>query len=163
MTTTSVHQGPCASIHSEASPGLVWLKSFLPIIDSLNVHDHKDLGKYLDASATFTINNGDPVAAEKIVSMLAMRSTGLSKFGHEVHTAWDVAGDDGGRTVFYESTSTTVFKADEAAQEISVKEFNVIELVKGGDGGLKATALRTYMDPSPVSARAAALKAKKET
>ncbi|KAH8885555.1 hypothetical protein GQ53DRAFT_751245 [Thozetella sp. PMI_491] len=85
----------------------------------------------------------------------------VSKFLHDVHTVWDVGKEDGKRTILYESTSTTVFKDDEEGQEIKVKEFNIIELATGDKGTLTAVELRTYMDPSPVSARAQTVMSKK--
>jgi hypothetical protein len=161
MATASIHKGSYQSIPSDASPGLIWLKSFLPILDSLNSQDHTALHEYLGPTATFAINNGEPKLAEQVLPMLAMRSTMVSKFLHDVHTVWDVGKEDGRRTVLYESTSTTVFKNDEEGQEIKVKEFNIIELEKGDNDALAAVELRTYMDPSPVSARAQTVMAKK--
>ena len=161
MATAAIHQGSFQSIPSSGSPGLAWLKTFLPILDSLEPEDTKLLPGYLAPSATFTINNSAPQCAEQVLPLLAMRSNGLSRFWHDVHTAWDISkGDVGGRTVMYEATSTTVFKADPEAQEVQVKEFNVVELVRGEDGKLRALELRSYMDPAPVSARAQTIMAK---
>lgn len=161
MATTSIHQGSYQSISSDASPGLVWLKSFMPTIDSLNGGDYTALQQYLGPRATFITNNSEPKLAEQVLPMLAMRSTMVSKFLHDVHTVWDIGKEDGKRTVLYESTSTTVFKDDEEGQEILVREFNIIELATNDQGVLTAVELRTYMDPSPVSSRAQTVMARK--
>ncbi|RFU24204.1 hypothetical protein B7463_g12133, partial [Scytalidium lignicola] len=52
--------------------------------------------------------------------------------------AWNIAKEDGGRTVIYESTSFTVVKDDEEGVEVKVKEFSIAELVKEADDTLKA-------------------------
>lgn len=150
MASTTIHQGSYQSIPVDASPGLLFLKAFLPILDSLNAEDVATLSDYLTAEATFTINNGTPVQSEHVLPMLSMRSQKLSKFGHDLHIAWDIAKADGNRTLLYESTSSTVFKEDAESVEAKVKEFNIVELVSV-DAGFRARDLRTYMDASPVS------------
>ncbi|KAK0639900.1 hypothetical protein B0T16DRAFT_249358 [Cercophora newfieldiana] len=154
MVTATIHRGPYLAIQKDASPGLVFLRQFLTASDSLSTDDHKVLCNQLHPDATFTINNNPAITLDQLLPMLAMRSTKVSKFGHDVHTAWDIAEDDGGRTLMYESTSFTVFKGDPESVEARVNEFGVIELSRCSGGELKATKLRTYMDPAPVSARA---------
>lgn len=157
MAETHTHHGSIDTIPSDASLGLLFLKSFLPIIDSLNF-DGEALSKLLTPDATFNINHHAPMATEIVLSVLSNRSTMVAKFGHELDTVWDIAKEDGTRTVLYQSTSTTVFKDD--SEELKVKEFNVIELVSTEDG-LKAWQLRTYMDASPIENRAKAIREQK--
>lgn len=154
MVTVTIHRGPYPAIQNDSSPGLRFLRLFLTASDSLSKDDHNLLPNYLHPDATFTINNNPAVKPDQMLPMLAMRSTKVSKFGHDVHTSWDIAEDDGGRTVMYESTSFTVFKEDPQSAEVRVNEFSIIELSKCDGGELKAIKLRTYMDPAPVSERA---------
>ena len=154
MVTVTIHRGPYLAIHNDSSPGLCFLRLFLTASDSLSKHDHNLLSDCLHPDAAFTTNNSPAVKPDQILPMLAMRSTKVSKFGHDVHIAWDIAEDDGRRTVMYESTSFTVFKDDPQSVEVRVNEFSIIELSKCDGGELKAIKLRTYMDPGPVLERA---------
>ncbi|KGQ10480.1 hypothetical protein BBAD15_g4174 [Beauveria bassiana D1-5] len=94
--------------------------------------------------------------------MLPKRAERLARFRHDVRMAWDVAprGDGAARrTVMYESTSVSVFKADPEAVEVRVAEFNVVELVlvtdpETGEASLKALQLRAFLDGGPVTSRA---------
>jgi hypothetical protein len=168
MPSTTIHQGSYQSIDPSSSPGLAFLRRFLTASDSLNQPDHTPLlSHHLHPDATFTINNNPPLPASQILPMLAMRSTKVSRFGHDVHTAWDIAKDevDGGkgRTLMFQSTSFTVFAEDAEGVEVRVEEFSVIELEErqeGEGGGLRATEVKTYMDPAPVEARARAVMGK---
>jgi hypothetical protein len=64
--------------------------------------------------------------------------------------AWDIAKDDGTRTLMYESTNVVAFKEDAAGVEASVREFSIVELVRGPNG-LVAKEQRSFMDPSPTA------------
>ena len=152
--TVTIHRGLYLAIPNDSSPGLVFLQRFLTALDSLSTDDHKVISNLLHHNAAFTINNDPPIKPDQMLPMLAMRSTKVSKFGHDVHTAWDIAEDDGGRTVMYESTSFTVLKDDPQSAEVRVNEFSIIELSKCDSGELHAIKIRAYMDPAPVSARA---------
>jgi len=154
MVTVTIHRGPYLAIQNDSSAGLVFLRQFLTASDSLSTDDHKVLSDRLHPDATVTINNSPAVKPNQMLPMLAMRSTKVSKFGHDVHTAWDIAEENGARTVMYESTSFTVFKDDPDSAKVSVNEFGIIELSECDGGELKAVKLRTYMDPAPVAARA---------
>jgi hypothetical protein len=168
MAQTHIHHGSYQQIPPTASPGLLFLHSFLPVLDALEPSgsSSQSLSNFLAPGATFAINSGAAVTAEQVLPMLEMRGKMLARFGHDVHTAWDIAHPDNNgegetRTVMYESTSFTVFKNDPERAEALVKEFNVIELAAEG-GEWKATALRTYMDSSPVTQRAQALRGPKK-
>ncbi|EON98209.1 hypothetical protein UCRPA7_6264 [Phaeoacremonium minimum UCRPA7] len=162
MAQTTIHHGPSTSIPSGASPGLQFLKGFLAVLDSLDPDQVQTLTNFLTPDAAFAINGGAPVPTEQVLSMLTMRGQKLARFGHEVHVAWDIESGAGSRTVMYESTSVTVFKDDPAAAEIRVREFNIVELVGGGQDGAswKAKELRTFMDASAVYKHAQSLQAK---
>lgn len=177
MTEASIHRGPYTAIPPTASPGLLFLRDLLPALDSLGPFDAKpsehgaaaadqplpppDLRQYLAPGATFIMNGGPPIQAVDVLQMLPKRSERLSRFHHDVRMAWDVAADDGSgrRTVMYESTSISTFKADPDAVEVRVAEFNVVELVPVADPAtgktsLKALQLRAFLDGAPVTSRA---------
>ncbi|OAA49790.1 hypothetical protein BBO_01425 [Beauveria brongniartii RCEF 3172] len=168
MTDVQVHCGPYESIPDTASPGLLFLRRLLPALDSLGPFDARDgqrppqLVSLLAPNATFVMNGGPPLPAVDVLQMLPKRADRLARFRHDVRMAWDVAcrGDgDGRRTVMYESTSVSVFKADPEAVEVRVAEFNIVELVlvadpEMGEASLKALQLRAFLDGGPVTSRA---------
>lgn len=162
MTETHIHRGPYNEIPATASPGLLFLKSLLPALDSLGpFNGTPELSMYLAPNATFIMNSGAAIPAASILQMLPKRGEKLSKFRHDVHMAWDIAATDGSgkRTVMYESTSTSCFKLDPEAVEIKVGEFNIVELVLTEDSvtgvtELKALQLRAFLDGAPVTSRA---------
>lgn len=164
MEPTTTHTGSHLAIPDTASPGLVFLKHFLPVLDSLEVNSETSLAltAVLAPGATFTVNGGPPQTTEQILPMLLMRAQKLAAFGHNVSQAWDIpsANSGGGRTLMYEGTSSTVFKEDPEGLEVKVAEFNIVELVpvgqaEGGLAGFRAAELRTFMDAAPVTERAA--------
>ncbi|EJP69865.1 hypothetical protein CRV24_008815 [Beauveria bassiana] len=174
MADVQVHCGPYESISDTASPGLLFLRRLLPALDSLGPFDARDgqrppqLVRLLAPDATFVMNGGPPLPAVDVLQMLPKRAERLARFRHDVRMAWDVAprgdgyGDGAGagrRTVMYESTSVSVFKADPEAVEVRVAEFNVVELVlvtdpETGEASLKALQLRAFLDGGPVTSRA---------
>jgi hypothetical protein len=79
-----------------------------------------------------------------------MRNKRTEKFGHELIKAWDVPGPEG-RTVIFESVSTTRFKGDD--MDVLVNEMGMWELEKV-DEEWKLVKARFWMDPGPVSQRA---------
>ena len=154
MATTTTHHG--GTIPITASPGLLFLRVFLPLLDSLDPAGLAALPAQFAPGSTFQINTNPPVPAEQVLASLAMRADKLSRFGHTLEAAWDVEhGDDGevARTVLYQSVSTTVFKADEEAVEVRVKELSVLELVVV-EGELKMRSQRTVLDMGAVIERA---------
>jgi hypothetical protein len=161
---TFVHHGPVSSIPSDASPGLLFLKAYLPALDSLSPAT-QPIAPFLTPLAVFMTNGGSPVPAATIASLMNIRAGQLQAFRHDVVCAWDVAdegdgesrssgGEAGKRTVMFESVSVTAFNAnlDPEGKEVLVPEFGIIELepMQGGILGLGAARLRTYMDAQPV-------------
>lgn len=158
MSKTSIHYGTAKSISPDVSAGLLFLKAMLPALDSLGpFHDTPDLASFLAEDATFTIANNPPVKASDVLEMLPKRASRLSKFQHNLETAWDIELQGGKRTVMYESTSVTVFKDDKDGVEVPVKEFNIVELAGASDGkgynGLVVVRARAFLDGAPVLKR----------
>jgi hypothetical protein len=167
MPEVHVHYGSYDSIPQAASPGLVFLRKFLPALDSLQP-SLNPISPFLAPTATFIMNGNSSQPVDQILPMLDTRSKHLAKFHHKVTVAWDIEQEDDGssrerRTVMYESSSITVFKHDPEKLEISVREFNIVELERskeaGGDEqGFVAVELRSYMDAGPIKERAATIK-----
>lgn len=156
MATTTIHKGPISKIGDDASPGLKFLKTFLPVLDSVSAVQLTKLPKYMLPDATFILNNSQPMNIENLLPMLSMRSMKVARFNHDLYTTWDISKDNGGQTIISEGTSCTVFRDDEDEAEVVVRELNIIELDKDKESGdeLKVSSMRTYMDPGPVSHRA---------
>jgi hypothetical protein len=154
MARASTHKGPYQTIPDNSSPGLGFLKAFLPALDSLEP-EINPLIPFLAPEAHFIINGGAPTLAETVIAMLKMRSQKVKVFHHTVKSVWDVQREDGNRTVMYESVSETVLKDDPEDASVEVAEFSIIELAPYQDGieGLAVTELRTYMDAQQVTQR----------
>ena len=146
----TIHHGSQESIPSNASTGLLFLKTFLPILDSLEKAS-SSIPAYVSPKAQFIINN-EPLSVEKLSAMLSKRREMLQLFKHDVSKAWEIQ-REGGCTVIFESLSTTQFKDDDV--ELEVAEMNVWELEGAeGNGGLKLVEARCWMDPAVVQSRA---------
>jgi hypothetical protein len=157
MAKAYTHTGPYQTIPSTASPGLRFLRAFLPAVDSLNPAANP-LGRYLTPNAVFIINGGEPTPAETIIGMMQMRGQRLKTFRHGVKSAWDIETGNGTRMVMYETVSVTIFKDDPEEKAIEVSEFSTVELEpvdgrEGGFEGLAASVLKTFMDANPVMNR----------
>jgi hypothetical protein len=87
--TIVVHHGPYESIPDAASPGLKFLRRFLPILDSLSP-DANRITPFFTPSAPILIGSSPPTAASQAVPLLEVRSQHLSQFHHHVHIAWDI-------------------------------------------------------------------------
>ncbi|KAK9350551.1 hypothetical protein V1523DRAFT_73998 [Lipomyces doorenjongii] len=159
MSQQSVYLGEYHSIPEDASPGLLFLKEFLPVLDSLD--ENVSIAPFLSSNARFIMGN-TITSADSFATMARIRSSKLSFFCHRVMHAWDIAGpaataDGNGstRTVLYESVSITKFKDDPQQVAVEVPEFNVIELQSTASDPSKfvAVELRSYLDPKPVLLR----------
>lgn len=110
----------------------------------------------------------------------------MSHFHHHVHIAWDIdlsnpdrpssstavsAGADADaklytplagnipmkRTVMFEATSETIFKADPDQFPVKVREFNILDLEGRNEDDLQVVEMRIFFDSKPVQARASSL------
>jgi hypothetical protein len=160
MASVSVHEGPLATIPANSSPGILFLKALLPVLDSLSpAPSSTSLAPFMGPSTRFIFNGIPPTTLDGILPKFSSRGENMSVFRHDVVKVWDI-GSGGKRTVMYESVSVSVFKADKEEKLVEVPEFNILELeeVHGGFEGLIATELRVYMDASPVMQRMTVIK-----
>ncbi|RMJ29016.1 hypothetical protein PHISP_00096 [Aspergillus sp. HF37] len=171
MGKVTIHNGPYTAISENASPGLQFLKQFLPALDSLD--PSRTVAPFLTPNASIIVGSQPANPGNRVIPLLEVRSKHLDRFRHDVHVVWDIEHTnadqnqaiqgDTRRTVMFEATSVTVFKNDPDQFEIKVKEFNVLELVSSpssgqeDNGGLLAREIRTYMDARPVQDQAARL------
>lgn len=180
------YKGLIQGLPQTASPGLRFLSLYIHTIDALDQTSAPiNLSKLLAPSATFTTNGGDAVSADQVLQMFAHREKMLSVFSHIEHpiSAFDLEHEAGRRTVICESVSmyvealtliefkvsklipsSSVFKKDPDQDPAQVHEMLVLELEDAPDSegsyGLWVTSAKTYMDPSPVAAKAKAVASK---
>lgn len=163
---SSIHKGSPKSISETATPGLLFLKQFLPALDSLDpstasTSAPEGIDRFLAPTATFRVNSNPPSNVWDVIPLLRIRDKYLSTFRHEIETIWDIGVADGRqRTVMFEATSVTAFREDEDQFEVRLKEFNVLDLETEGKNhntpeGLRIVGMRTYMDVRPLQDRAA--------
>lgn len=153
----TIHHGPYTSIPSTSSPGLQFLKSFLPALDSLDPIA-KPVAPFLHPEAKIYVGSNPPNTSQQVIPLLEVRGKHLSAFHHDMEVAWDIVpeGSDGRkRTVMFQATSATVFRNDPDQFVVRVEEFNVLELEQQEDRGLQVVEMRTYVDAQPVQDRAA--------
>lgn len=107
---TSIHKGSLNSIPPTASPGLQFLKSFLPALDSLDPNTKTDpISRFVSPKATFMINSNPPTGARDVVPLLRLRGRHLSLVRHEVDIIWDIerdGDDDDDNNSCYSGTGT---------------------------------------------------------
>jgi hypothetical protein len=96
--------GQLSAIPQTASPGLQFLKEYLPCLDSDSA---VVLDNYVKPSATLTSNGGQPIPLKEISQMFEKRAEMLSLFTHTAHPieAWDMEREMGERTVIFHSVS----------------------------------------------------------
>lgn len=88
--TTTLHSGTAASIPSTASPGLLFLKSFLEAVNSLDTDQTKPLDSLVTDNAVLILGNKPPFHADRVRPMLEGRSKHLEKFEMGLTQAWDI-------------------------------------------------------------------------
>jgi hypothetical protein len=159
ITTTCIaYTGTLDEIPDNASPGLLYLKAYLPALDSLSSSPDPLLHKIVSPSAVI-INNGNPPAGAgekgQRERKLTKRAAALKSMSRVLRRAWDVDGSDGRRTVLYESINHYIFAADETA-DVSMPEAGTIELErveseKGvGVSGYWTVEARSWHNPAPI-------------
>lgn len=175
---TTIHHGPYTTIPPRTTPGLHFLKTFLPALDSLDAESHP-IAPFLHPDADIYVDSNPPNKGNQVVPLLEVRRRHLAAFGHEVEVAWDIAlepedeaqaqpgarGQGHGyrkdkRTVMFEATSSTVFRDDPDQFAVKVKEFNILDIEKqdaGSGSEFQVVQMRTYLDARPVQDRAARL------
>ncbi|KAF3017287.1 hypothetical protein E8E15_004640 [Penicillium rubens] len=88
-STVSIHHGPYESIPATASPGLKFLRRFLPALDSLTPAE-TPISPFFTPSAPILIGSDPPTSASQAVPLLEVRSRHICKFHHHVYLAWDI-------------------------------------------------------------------------
>ncbi|KAI1868158.1 uncharacterized protein JN550_006646 [Neoarthrinium moseri] len=144
MASASVHAGPYQSIPDSATPGLLFLKAFLPSYDALG-KPPTPLRDFFSNETRFTTNSKDASPVGQVLQGFVKRVERLAKLYHEVAVAYDIGNGDGSRTVIFEGINGRVLKNDPEQRETRVKEVTVIEL-KPVDGKLVAVDVRTTME-----------------
>lgn len=88
--TATIHSGPAASILSTATSGLLFLKSFLEAVNSLDTDQTKPLDRLVADNTVLILGNKPPFHADRVRPMLEGRSKHLGKFELELTRAWDI-------------------------------------------------------------------------
>jgi len=96
--------GQLSAISQTASPGLQFLKEYLPLLDSDSA---VFLDKHVKPSASLISNGSEPMRLKEISQMFEKRTEMLSLFTHTAHPieAWDMEKEKGERTVIFHSVS----------------------------------------------------------
>lgn len=147
-----VHNG--TPISSMSSPGLRFLKAYTAAIDSTSENTSSSLSKFLTPESKFIYNGQPAISAGRLLVMLQVRNSKLSKYIHNVNKSWELVtdSDDGAKstTVMYESMVELAFKGDEG-NVIRVPQFTILELQYCEvDDMLKVVESRVYTDRSSV-------------
>src|SRR6202000_1257755 len=103
MPTYSTYNGQLASIPDTSTPGLVFLKSYVPLLDSAS----PPMGDLASPNAVLITNGGPPMKVTDLAPMFSMRAEALDLFSHmeKDMQVWDLEGDAGKRTVIWSSVS----------------------------------------------------------
>ncbi|KAJ5110565.1 hypothetical protein N7532_001100 [Penicillium argentinense] len=88
VQSTCIHDGYYETMAPDASPGLLFLKSFLPAFDSLD--PTTSLEPFFAPRAPILMCNNPPIPERTRLPSLESRRQQLKEFHHEVHTAWDI-------------------------------------------------------------------------
>jgi hypothetical protein len=98
-TQTITYTGPLSTLPT-TSPGLHFLKQYLPFVDVLDqtsTHAAEQLATLVKPSAPFISNGSTAIPFEQVIGMLKMREKMLSFFTHgtEDIKVWDI--EEGGK------------------------------------------------------------------
>jgi hypothetical protein len=172
MATTTLscnaYVGTLEDIPNDGSPGLLFLKKYLSLQDSLD--DSISGLKYILAPTAVIINNAaapvhprfdmakvDSAAATQGKAKLEKRTSALQALNRELRRVWDINNGNGRRTVVWESYNYYVFRADPEnpvfMPESGIIELESVHLPEGenskevfGVEGVWATELRSWHD-----------------
>ncbi|KAK5807489.1 hypothetical protein VI817_001747 [Penicillium citrinum] len=133
----TIHHGPYETIPEKTSPGLSFLKSFLPALDTLDPASNS-LTPFFTPNAPILIGSNPPSTADATIPLLEIRSRHLSHFHHHIHIAWDIDLSDIDRA----KTSTTP----------NAKE-NANAVIDTGGDGIGTSDKTTLYDPLPGAMR----------
>lgn len=178
--SVTIHRGSYTTIPPGTSPGLQFLKEFMPALDSLEASSNP-IASFLHPDAQVFVGSNPPNSGRQAIPLLNVRRKHLQELYHVIEVAWDimvpgsVQEEESGpeqkpgakRTVMFEATSSTTFRSDPDQFAVKMKEFNILELEymsgewvsqePGRGPGWQVVEMRTYMDPRPVQDRAARL------
>jgi hypothetical protein len=142
MVETTIHRGLNQDISTTASAGLLWIKAFGPLFDSIDSNTAKRALEYLTPDCKFAFNGLPGISQAQMIAIMEKVKEPMRVYDRQTTTAWDVDNGDGTRTVMVESVLVKETEGDKS----TVPQFNIAELAKQEDGSWKATDLRTYLD-----------------
>lgn len=85
----TIHHGPYETIPSTASPGLEFLKRFLPTMDSLTPSDNA-IRPFFTPNAPILVGSDPPTSARQATPLMEVRGRHTARLHHEVHIAWNI-------------------------------------------------------------------------
>lgn len=169
----SSYVGLLEDIPSTASPGLLFLKAWIPAIDSLEDAEHRNLNYLVSPSALIHNNSKPPrvLATDPEIAIKgrpdskeAKRARALKSASRKLRRAWDIQkeGEPETRLVFFEGINQYIFNED-AGDPVVMAEAVILELERvseedqtgqhGGVGGWRAKEVRSWHDPEPIRTR----------
>jgi hypothetical protein len=173
----SSYTGLLEDIPPTASPGLLFLKAWIPALDSLEDAGHRNLNFLVSPSALIYNNSKPPnlLATDPEIAIKgrpeskeAKRARALKSLSRVLRGTWDIQkeGKLETRLVFFESINQYIFNGD-AGDPVMMAEAVTLELEKvseedqtwqhGGVGGWRAIEVRSWYSPEPIITRRAQL------
>jgi hypothetical protein len=169
----SVYKGLLEDIPSTASPGLLFIKAWIPAIDSLEDAEHRNLNLLVSPSALIYNNSKppNPLACDPDIAIKgrshskeAKRARVLKSLSRELRRAWDIQneGEVDTRLVFFDSINQYTFNGDDSdpvimAESVTLDLERVPEREQagqhGGIGGWRIREVRSWHSPEPIMTR----------
>jgi hypothetical protein len=148
MPTTTpacvAYVGSLVEIPDDSTPGLLYLKAYLPARDSLT--SNAALENLLAPGAIFINNSAPPAVASSknerrakagdsnvVATKFEKRSAALESIKHDLQRVWDIDNGNGRRTVIFESRNYYHFAAG-PEQPVFMPEAGMIELEQIPEG-----------------------------
>ncbi|CAI7584154.1 unnamed protein product [Penicillium manginii] len=145
-SATSIHHGPYETIPPTASPGLLFLKSFLPAVDTLDPTIHP-LSPLFTPNAPILICINLPSTASATFPLLKVRIWDINLSQKDAATTNETENNSKHgmsdkttlyaplpglmhlkRTAMFEAMSSTNFRNDPDEFVVKVREFNILDL-----------------------------------
>jgi hypothetical protein len=103
MPLYTTYSGQLASIPTTSTAGLIFLKSYVPLLDSIN----PPLADLASPEAVLISNGGPHMKVMDLLPMMSKRAEMLDSFSHTEQDMqiWDLEGEAGKRTVIWSSVS----------------------------------------------------------